>query len=72
MGNIQILPRLLGKNFLNGRVCKSCVTLAMVYGSETWCVGQNRIGTLQRIEGTMMRSMCGVKLMGKKSTKDLM
>ena len=41
----------------------------MHYGSETQCLGQNEMGTLQRTEGAMVRNMCGVKLMDKKSTK---
>ena len=43
----------------------------MLYGIETWCLGQNEIGIFQRIERAMVICMCGVKLMGKKSTKDL-
>ena len=43
----------------------------MFYGSETWCLGQNGIGILQRFEGAMVRNMCGVKLMDKMSTKNL-
>ena len=43
----------------------------MLYGSETWCLGQNEIGVLQRTERAMVRNMCGVKLMDKKSIKDL-
>ena len=44
----------------------------MLHGSETWCLGQNDIAILQRTERTMVRNMCGVKLMDKKLTKDLM
>ena len=44
----------------------------MFYGRETWCLGQNEIGILQRTEGAMVRNMCGVKLMDEKSTNDLM
>ena len=44
----------------------------MLYGSETFYLGQNEIGILQRTERAIMRNMCGVKLMDKKSTKDLM
>ena len=43
----------------------------MLYGSGTWCLGQNEIGILQTTERAMMKSMSGVKLMDKKSTKDL-
>ena len=44
----------------------------MLYGSETWCLGQNKIGILQRTEISMVRSMCGVKLVAKTFTEDLM
>ena len=44
----------------------------MLYRIETWCLGQNEIGILQRTERIMVRNMCGLKLIGKKSTKDLM
>ena len=44
----------------------------MLYESETWWLGQNEIGILQRAKRAMVRSVCGVKLMDKKSTKDLM
>ena len=44
----------------------------MLYGSETWCLGQNEIGILQRTESAMVRNMCGVKLMDWKLIKDLM
>ena len=44
----------------------------MHYGSKTWCLGQNEIGILQRTEGTMVRNMCGMKLICKMSTEDLM
>ena len=48
------------------------VRSAMPYGSETWSLGQREIGILQRTERAMMRSMCEVKLVDKKLTKDLM
>ena len=57
---------------INGIVYKSCVRSAIIYGSETWSLGQNEIGILQRTERAMVRSMCGVKLMDKKLTKVLM
>ena len=41
----------------------------MLCGSETWCLGQNEIGILQ---AAIVGNMYGVKLMDKKSTKDLM
>ena len=44
---------------------------ATLYGSETWSLGQNDIGILQIAEGAMVRSMCRLKVIDKKSTKDL-
>ena len=41
----------------------------MLHGSETWSLGQNEISILQRTESAMVRSMCRVKLMDKKSDK---
>ena len=41
----------------------------MPHGSETWCLGQNEIGILQRTERAIVRSMCGVKLMEMKSAR---
>ena len=55
-----------------GIVYKSCVRSAILHGSETLCLGQNQIGILQRNERAMARNMCGVKLLDKKSTKDIM
>ena len=42
----------------------------MLYGSDARCLGQNEIK--QRTERAMVRSMCGVELVDKKLTKDLM
>ena len=66
---------LSGKEFplkIKGNAYKSCVRSAMLYESKTWCLDQNEAGILQRTERAMVRNMCGVKLMDKKSTKDLM
>ena len=41
-------------------------------GIEAWCLGQSEIGIWQRTERAMVRSMCSVKLVDKKLTKDLM
>ena len=43
----------------------------MLYGSEKWCLVQNEIGILQRTERAMVRSMCGVKLVDKMLTEDI-
>ena len=40
--------------------------------SETWCLRENEMAILRRTEITMVRAMCGAKLMEKKRTEDLM
>ena len=37
----------------------------MLYGSETWCLGENEMALLRRTERAMVRGMRGVKLMDK-------
>ena len=44
----------------------------MSYGSETWCLRENEMAILRRTERVMVRAMCGVKLMEKRRTEDLM
>ena len=57
---------------VKGMVYRSCVRVAMFYGSETWCLRENEIAILRRTERAMVRAMCGAKRMEKKSTEDLM
>ena len=58
---------------LKGMVYRSCVVRsAMLYGSETWCLRENKMAILRRTERAMVRAMCGAKLMEKKRTEDLM
>ena len=66
---------LCGKRFplkMKGLVYKSCVRSVILYGSETWCLNENEMGILRRAERAMVRVMCGVKLMDRKKTEDLM
>ena len=44
----------------------------MLYGSETWCLREIEMAILRRTERAMVRAMCGVKLMEKRKTVDLM
>ena len=53
---------------MKGMVYWSYVRLAMLYGSETWCLRENEMAILRRTE----RAMCGANLMEKKRTEDLM
>ena len=57
---------------MKGMVYRSCVRSAMLYGSETWCLRVNEMAILRRTDKTMVRAMCGAKLMEKKRTEDLM
>ena len=66
---------LLGRRFslkMKGMVYRSCVRLAMLYGSETRCLRENEMIILRRTERAMVRLMCGVKLVDGKNTEDLM
>ena len=56
---------------LKGMVYGSCVRLAMLSGSKTWCLRENEMAILRRIERAMLRAMCVAKLMEKKRTEDL-
>ena len=57
---------------MKGRVYKTCVRSAMLYGSETWCLKEDDLSILRRTERAMVRSMCGVKLVDRRKTDDLM
>jgi len=57
---------------LKGKVYQSYVQSAMLYRSETWCLNEKEVAILRRTESAMLRAMCGVKLMDRKNTKDLM
>ena len=57
---------------MKGRIYQSCVRSAMLYGNETWCLRKNEIAILRRTEKTMMRAMCGVKIIEKRRSQELM
>ena len=66
---------LYGRKFLvkmKGRIYQSCVRSAMLYGSETWCLRENEMAILRRTEKAMMRAMCGVKIIEKRRSQELM
>ena len=55
---------------VKGMVYRSCVRVAMLYGSEIWCLRENEIAIiLRRNERAMVRAMCGAKLMEKKEDR---
>ena len=57
---------------MKGMVYWSCVRSVMLYGSETWCLRENKMAILRRTKRAMVRAMCGAKLMEKKRTEHLM
>ena len=56
---------------MKGKIYQSCVTSAMLYGSETWCLRENEMAILRRTENVMMRATCGVKMIEKEGSKNL-
>jgi len=65
---------LKGKMFslkIKGKVYKSCVRFAMMYGNETWCLREKEMVIL-RTERAMIRRMCSVKPMNRRNTEELM
>ena len=57
---------------MKGMVYQSCVRLVMLYGSETWCLRENKMVILRRTKTAMVRAMCGAKLMKEKRKEALM
>ena len=56
----------------NEKICESCVKSAMLYGSETWCLRKNEMAILRRNEKAIMRARCGVKIIKKRKSQELM
>ena len=52
---------------MKGRIYQSCVRSAVLYGSETWCLRKNEMAILKKTEKAIMRAMCGVKTIEKRS-----
>ena len=57
---------------VKGMVYQSCVRVAMLYGSERWCLRENEMSILRRTERAMVKAMCCANPMEKKWTEDLM
>ena len=55
-----------------GKIYCSCVRSAMLYGSESWCLREKELDIMKRTERAMIRAMCGVKLMDRRNTEQLM
>ena len=57
---------------MKGKIYKSCVRSAMLYGSEAWCLREKEMAILRRTERAMIRAMCGVKLLDRRNSEELM
>ena len=56
---------------MKGRIYQSCIRSAVLYGSETWCLRENEMAIL-RTKKAIMRAMCGVKIIEKRRSQELM
>ena len=66
---------LYGRKFLlkmKETIYQSCIRSAMLNGSETWCLRENEMAILRRTEKVTMRAMCGVKMIEKRRSQELM
>ena len=66
---------LRGRKFflrMKGMVYRSCIRVAVLYGSETWCLRENEMTILRRTERAMVRSMCKIKLVDSRNMEELM
>ena len=66
---------LLGNRFplrMKGKVYRCFARSAILYGSETWCLKENKKAILRRTERAMVRAMCGQKVVGRKTTEEQM
>ena len=66
---------LKGRRFslkMKGKIYKSCVRSAMLYGSEAWCLREKEMEILRRTERAVIRGMCGVKLLDQRNSEELM
>ena len=65
---------LCGRKFslkMKGKIYQSFVRSAMLYGSETWCLREYEMTILRRTEKAMMRAMCGVNMIEKRRSQEL-
>ena len=66
---------LYGRKFsvkMKERISQSYVRSAMLYGSEMWCLRENEMAILRKTEKAMMRAMCKVKVIEKRTNQELM
>ena len=57
---------------MKGKVYSFCIKSARQYGSEAWCLKENKKSIFRRTERAMMRAMCGQKVVDRKTTEEQM
>ena len=55
---------------MEGQICQSCERLAMLYWNKTWCLRENEMMILGRIEKAI-RTICECKLIEKRGGQEL-
>ena len=68
----KILFRKIFSLHTKGKIYKSYVRSAILYGSETWYSRENELTIMRRAERSMVRVMCSVKLVDKRNTEEQM
>ena len=57
---------------MKGKIYQSWVKLAMLCETEIWCLRNNEAAILRITKKATMRAMCGVKLIEKRRSRELM
>ena len=66
---------LKGRRFslkMKGKIYKSCVRPATLFGSEAWCLREKEMAILRRTKRAMIQAMCGVKILDQRNSEELM
>ena len=53
------------------RIYQGSIRSATLYGSDMWCLRENETAILRRIGKAIMRAMCGIKMIEKRSSQEL-
>ena len=69
MWEVNLWEKVFVKN--ERKIYQSYVSSAMLYGSETWCLRENKMAILRRTEKAIMRAICGVEIIDKRRSQEL-
>ena len=57
---------------MKSKVYHCCITSAILYGGETWCLKENEKAILRRMKRAVVRAMCSQKVVDRKTTEKQM